>query len=76
MNSTLYFTYIVLILKLKNPALISDYRLISLINVLYKFVAKVITNSLKLILPHIISSNQYSFILSRLNIDNVKVAYE
>jgi hypothetical protein len=56
-DSSINDTFISLIPKIKNPTRITEYRPISLCNVIYKLIAKVLANCLKKVLMLIISPN-------------------
>ena len=81
LNSTylpehLNHTFISLIPKKKNPEYASDFRPISLCNVVFKIFSKVLINRLKCILPKIITETQSAFTKSYLISDNILVAFE
>ena len=76
MLPALNYTNIVLIPKVKNLDKMSDFRRISLCNVIYKIISKVLANKLKQLLLEIISLTYSAFVLGHLIIDNVLVAFE
>ena len=69
-------TYICLVPKTKDPQKITKFRPISLCNVIYKIMSKVLANRLKKILPKVISEVQSAFVLGMLITDNDLVAFE
>lgn len=74
--SSINYTYIALIPKIKNAKTVVNFWPISLCNMVYKLIAKTLANRLKQILPSLISTEQCAFLSNRLISDNVILAYE
>jgi len=69
-------TNLCLILKIFVPSTMADFRQITLCNVSYKIISKILVNRLKPHLSGIISENQAAFIPGRMITDNVIMAHE
>lgn len=67
-------TNITLIPKIDNPSKVSQFRPISLCNVIYKLISKIMVDRLKLVLPKLISPFQLAFVLGHAIHDNYIVA--
>ncbi|KAK2659441.1 hypothetical protein Ddye_005974 [Dipteronia dyeriana] len=69
-------TFIVLIPMVKKVERLSDYRPISLCNVIYKVVGKALADRFRVVLNEVISKTQSAFISGRLISDNAIVDFE
>ncbi|KAL0449573.1 UNVERIFIED_CONTAM: hypothetical protein Slati_1513700 [Sesamum latifolium] len=76
LDAILNHTHIVLLPKCVHPESVSDFRPISLCNVIYNLASKAIANCLKPFLANIISYSQSAFVPGHLILDNVLVACE
>jgi hypothetical protein len=74
--SSLNETNVCLIPKCEHPSSIKDMRPISLCNVLYKMVSKLLANRLKQVLENCVSEEQSAFIEGRSIFDNALIAIE
>lgn len=69
-------TFITLIHEIKNPKKVLDFRPISLCNIIYKLIVKVVANRLKKFLANSMPDSQSAFLLGRLISNNILVAFE
>lgn len=69
-------TYVTLIPKVDKPANFDEYRPISLCNLCYKIITKLVANRIKLTLGRHISKEQFAFLQNRQIADAVGVAQE
>ncbi|GAU40818.1 hypothetical protein TSUD_398020 [Trifolium subterraneum] len=69
-------TFIALIPKIDNPQRLNDFRPISLVGSLYKILAKVLANRLRLVIGSVISETQTAFVKDRQILDGILIANE
>ncbi|GAU22739.1 hypothetical protein TSUD_138630 [Trifolium subterraneum] len=69
-------TFIALIPKIDSPQQLNDFRPISLVGCLYKILAKVLANRLRLVMGSVISKSQTAFVKDRQILDGILIANE
>ncbi|CAJ2674496.1 unnamed protein product [Trifolium pratense] len=69
-------TFIALIPKVDSPQRLNDFRPISLVGSLYKILAKVLANRLRLVMGSVISESQTAFVKGRQILDGILIANE
>ncbi|GAU17884.1 hypothetical protein TSUD_330100 [Trifolium subterraneum] len=69
-------TFIALIPKVESPQRLNDFRPISLVGSLYKILAKVLANRLRLVMGSVISESQTAFVRDRQILDGILIANE
>lgn len=69
-------TFLVLVPKIQSPKTLSDLRLISLCNTIYKVFSKVLVNRIKPFLDKVIGSPQKGFVLGQIFLDTMISTHE
>jgi hypothetical protein len=69
-------TFIALIPKVESPQRLNEFRPISLVGSLYKIVAKLLANRLRLVIGSVISEAQTAFVRDRQILDGILIANE
>ncbi|GAU34888.1 hypothetical protein TSUD_144190 [Trifolium subterraneum] len=69
-------TFIALIPKVENPQRLNDFQPISLVGCLYKILAKVLANRLRLVIGRVISESQTTFVKYRQIFNGILIANE
>jgi hypothetical protein len=69
-------TFIALIPKVNSPQHLDDFRPISLVGYLYKVLAKVLANRLRLVIGSVVSDSQSSFVKGKQILDGILIANE
>lgn len=69
-------TFLALVPKKEKPSNFSEFKPISLCNVCYKFIAKILANRMAKLLPKLISPEQGAIVSSRLIHENVSLTQE
>jgi hypothetical protein len=69
-------TFIALIPKVDSPQRLNDFRPISLVGSLYKILAKVLANRLRMVIGSVISESQTAFVKDRQILDGILIANE
>lgn len=76
LNPEINHTYICLVPKVESPTQVKDFRPISLCNIAYKLISKILADRLKPWLSILISEFQSAFIPGRFITDNIIITHE
>jgi hypothetical protein len=69
-------TFVALIPKIDSPQCLNDFRPISLVGSIYKILAKVLANRLKIVIGTVVSDTQIAFVKNRQILDGILIANE
>lgn len=72
----IYSTFIVLIPKVESPQKLNEFRPISLVGNMYKILAKLLANRLKMVIVSVISETQTTFVKNKQILYGVLIANE